>query len=333
MNGSTGRNNGEIMVSVYCLTYNHEQYIRCALDGFISQKTDFNYEVFVHDDASTDGTKKIIEEYAHQYPEIIKPIFQTENQYSKGVSIVDEILFPRMKGRYIAMCEGDDYWSDENKLQRQVDFLEGEKTYSACVHNTRVINCRTGAESLINDSSVDMDLAFDEVVREGNAQFQLSSLVCRREFFTVPKDMKAKDFGDYPLAIYLMFNGKIRYMKEIMSVYRLFAKGSWTSTHLLQPTYEMQVRTQSDLVDFLHDLLLYSNKNNIEKEYCKSIEKVYRCQTFNLLKMENKNKEILNSYRDIYNTLSIKEKFKIRYPLITSIIKKMKSIRRQELNE
>lgn len=114
----------EVVVSAYCLAYNHEKYIKSALEGFVSQKTDFKYEVFVHDDASTDKTADIINQYAKRYPNIIKPILQKENQYSKGVDISQEIIFPRMKGKYVAICEGDDYWCDNNKLQKQVDFLE-----------------------------------------------------------------------------------------------------------------------------------------------------------------------------------------------------------------
>ena len=114
----------EIVVSTYCLAYNHEKFIRDALEGFVSQKTNFRYEVLVHDDASTDGTARIIREYEEKYPDIIKPIYQKENQYSKGIDIVGTIITPRLKGTYIAICEGDDYWTDPEKLQRQVDILE-----------------------------------------------------------------------------------------------------------------------------------------------------------------------------------------------------------------
>ena len=114
----------EVVVSAYCLAYNHEKYIKSASEGFVSQKTDFKYEVFVHDDASTDKTADIINQYAKRYPNIIKPILQKENQYSKGVDISQEIIFPRMKGKYVAICEGDDYWCDNNKLQKQVNSLQ-----------------------------------------------------------------------------------------------------------------------------------------------------------------------------------------------------------------
>src|SRR5690606_25359461 len=100
-------------------------FIRQCLDGIFMQKCNFEYEILIHDDASTDDTQKIIKEYQQKYPEIIKPILQTENQYSKGVrGIMARFNFPRAKGKYIALCEGDDYWTDPLKLQKQIDFLE-----------------------------------------------------------------------------------------------------------------------------------------------------------------------------------------------------------------
>ena len=108
----------DIKLSIVCTAYNHEKYIRSALDGFVMQKTNFAFEAIVHDDASTDGTADIIREYAKKYPDIIVPIIQTENQHSKKVQITREIIFPMIKGKYIAFCEGDDYWTDPYKLQK-----------------------------------------------------------------------------------------------------------------------------------------------------------------------------------------------------------------------
>ena len=129
--------NDDVVVSVLCTAYNHEKYIRSALDGFVNQKTNFRYEVLINDDASTDHTAAIIAEYEAKHPDIIKPVYQTENQYSKGVSITKSILFPQSKGKYTAICEGDDYWCDENKLQKQVDFLESHQEYAACLRAVR----------------------------------------------------------------------------------------------------------------------------------------------------------------------------------------------------
>ena len=121
------------MVSICCITYNQEAYIRDALDGFIKQKTNFQWELLIHDDASTDRTAEIIREYAKRYPDRIFPILQTENQYSQGLTNISGTFnFPRARGKYIAMCEGDDYWTDETKLQRQVDFMEAHPGCSLC---------------------------------------------------------------------------------------------------------------------------------------------------------------------------------------------------------
>lgn len=119
----------ELLVSICCLTYNQEKYIRRCIEGFIMQQTDFEFEVLINDDASTDGTVKIIEEYAANYPDIIKPIYQKENQYSKGVPMNRSFNFPRANGEFIAICEGDDYWTDPNKLQKQVNFLRKEPEF------------------------------------------------------------------------------------------------------------------------------------------------------------------------------------------------------------
>ena len=109
------------MVSIICNTYNHEQYIAMAMEGFVNQKTNFEYEVLVHDDASTDNTAKIIREYVRKYPKLIKPIYQKENKYSCGVSISNEYKIPRAQGKYMALCEGDDYWLEEKKLKRHLE--------------------------------------------------------------------------------------------------------------------------------------------------------------------------------------------------------------------
>jgi len=127
-----------MLVSICTITYNHAKFIRQALDGFLMQETNFPFEVLIHDDASTDGTADIIREYAEKYPDIIKPIFQKENQYSKGVQISLTYNFPRVKGKYVALCEGDDYWTDPRKLQTQVDFLEANPEFSMCFHPVTV---------------------------------------------------------------------------------------------------------------------------------------------------------------------------------------------------
>ena len=139
------------IVSICCATYNHASFIRKALDGFLMQeppagvsKDESWYEILIHDDASTDGTTEIIKEYAAKYPNKIFPLYETENQYSKGhVADIDMYNYKRAKGRYIAYCEGDDYWTDVHKLQKQVDFMESHPEYSICMHGCSVYDTRT----------------------------------------------------------------------------------------------------------------------------------------------------------------------------------------------
>ena len=118
------------LVSICTLVYNQEKFLKQYLEGIFLQKTTFSFEILIHDDASTDNSENIIREYQALYPDIIKPIIQTENQYSKGVDINLTYNFPRVKGKYIAICEGDDYWTDPLKLQKQVDFLEAHPEQS-----------------------------------------------------------------------------------------------------------------------------------------------------------------------------------------------------------
>lgn len=222
--------NNDIMVSVICLAYNHEKYIRDTLDGFIMQKTDFKYEVLVHDDASTDNTADIIREYEAKYPDIIKPVYQTENQYSKGTPIIRTYLVPQVKGKYIAFCEGDDYWTDENKLQMQVDFLESNHDFIACTHNTVMQNQKNMEERLLY-STEDKEVTFEDVIQGGGKAYHTSSLICIASYYTSNLPQWAsmvKGCGDFPLSIYLTISGKVMRFGKVMSVYRYGTSGSWT---------------------------------------------------------------------------------------------------------
>ena len=125
----------EPMVSICCAAYNHAPYIAQALDSFLAQDVDFAIEVLVLDDASTDGTQEILRDYARRFPQVVKPLFETENQYSKGVAIDPTFNYPRARGRYIALCEGDDCWVDPLKLRRQVDYMQAHPDCTFCFTN------------------------------------------------------------------------------------------------------------------------------------------------------------------------------------------------------
>ena len=277
----------EAMVSICCLAYNHEPYIRDCLEGFVNQRTNFKYEVLIHDDASTDKTADIIREYEAKYPDIIKPIYQTENQYSKRVKITDTLNLPRAKGKYIAWCEGDDFWIDENKLQKQFDFMQAHPEYSACVHNSYRLNCKTGEKSLLSTFSEDRDLSLEDVVTNMSGFFQTSSVFIKKELAIIPKEFYGKDFSDYQRVIYLALNGKIRYFKDVMSVYRLFSSGSW-SEKLSNKTVEQIVEYYQNIIDVLTVIDQYTNEQHHEL-----FSKMTDRHTMNILVAEGKRFPIL----------------------------------------
>lgn len=221
-----------VKLSVYCLAYNHEKYIRDALEGFVNQITNFEFEVIVHDDASTDNTAKIIREYEDKYPNIIKPIYEKENQYSKGVNISKTICFPKMKGEYIAICEGDDYWCDRNKLQKQVDFLDANIDFSACAHCAKVLNCIDGTCEIFNKVENDYIMPIQDIIEWKDKKFLTASVVMRREYFVFPEKLNMGNVGDCPRALNLVINGKIMYFSDVMSVYRMYSSNSWTRNML-----------------------------------------------------------------------------------------------------
>ncbi|MBN1141174.1 MAG: glycosyltransferase [Deltaproteobacteria bacterium] len=138
-----GRWKGDLsrpVVSIACTAYNHAPFIEDALAGFLMQETDFPFEILIHDDASSDGTAEIIRRYARHYPNLFRPLFQTENQFSRGFKPNPEFNFSRARGVYIAVCEGDDYWTDPKKLQIQVDFLNSHPEYVISGHDAFVID-------------------------------------------------------------------------------------------------------------------------------------------------------------------------------------------------
>ena len=218
-------------VTVICLAYNHEAYIRDALEGFVRQKTDFPFEVLVHDDASTDGTAAIIREYAGLYPDIIRPVFQTENQHSKGVCITREILFPIVQGRYVALCEGDDFWTDPLKLSKQVAALEAHPELDICAH--RVVKMKNGKScGYSGPGGPERIIPVEKVIRGGGGFVATCSLMCRREAYLLDTPMRRELFFDYTLQIQGSLRGGMLYLPDCMAVYRRGVKGSWTSKNI-----------------------------------------------------------------------------------------------------
>ena len=219
----------DIKISIICNAYNHAKYIRDTLDGFVMQKTDFKFEILIHDDASTDETADIIREYEAKYPDIIKPIYQKENQYSKDVWITDVFQLRRSKGKYIALCEGDDYWTDPDKLQKQYDALESHPDVDICVHASTLINASDGSVNGTVDHGSEMTIIPVEKVIEGGGSFvSTNSILVRREILTERRKFVDVCPLDYTYQISGSLKGGMLYLPDNMSVYRVSVPGSWT---------------------------------------------------------------------------------------------------------
>lgn len=227
--------NDPLMVTIRCLTYNHEPYIRQCLEGFVMQKTNFRFEAIVHDDASTDGTAAIIREYAEKYPDIIKPIFETENQYSKRDGTLSRILDEYTHGKYVAKCEGDDYWIDPYKLQKQVDYLENHPECVYSCHRYYIYGEYTKEKYLMPNKYFDNQPDVSEFIFEQDYPFLqewiTKTLTCvyRRDAYDATIANRYKYYRDVHLVYYLLSKGKGVCHSFIGGVYRKNSNGIFGS--------------------------------------------------------------------------------------------------------
>jgi len=214
----------QILVSISCITYNHVAYIEQCIEGFLKQETNFKFEILIHDDASSDGTKEIIESYQKRYPEIIFPIYQIENQYSKGITKVNFTFnYPRCKGKYIALCEGDDYWTDPLKLQKQTDFLETNSEYNLCGHRASILKMNGDIIDSSNYVNKNDELTFEDVATT-RKNIPTSSLVFRNNL-NFPSWVYKVYGGDRALIFLNAQVGKIKILDFNASVYRIHEGG------------------------------------------------------------------------------------------------------------
>lgn len=207
------------VAGIFCFAYNQEKYIEDALEGFLIQETDFPFEILIQDDASTDNTASIIREYEAAYPRIIKPVYNTENQYSKEDRPCFS-NFSRSKGEYIAYCDGDDYWTDPLKLQKQVNFLNINHEYSMCSHNVRFV--WDGVEENSNYYGKSIEDADFKQILEGDWFIALNSLVFRKKYFLKGPDWYTRlRFGAHKaLVLMISAKGRNHHFSEAMAVKR-----------------------------------------------------------------------------------------------------------------
>jgi glycosyltransferase involved in cell wall biosynthesis len=224
-------------ITVLIITYNHEKYISQCLDGVLNQITKFSFEIVIHDDASTDNTQMLLKQYKKLYPSKIHLILQRKNLYQNGESIMSQYL-PYLKGKYIANCEGDDYWSDNSKLDKQIRFLELHPEYVACYHNVKTVD--ENGETYNRDSQVypfkNEHRVTKRSLRNLRLPSQTASLVYRNIWFGMSELMmddyiKCRGNGDHKIASLLSFYGKIYFLDDIMAIHRkiVLYGDSWTA--------------------------------------------------------------------------------------------------------
>lgn len=294
----------DILVSINCITYNQENYIADAIESFLMQKTNFKYEILIHDDASTDNTANIIREYQQKYPDVIKPIYQVENQYSKKVQ-VDKLNIQRAKGKYIAVCEGDDYWTDPYKLQKQFDYMEKHPECSLCIHAGYVVSAIDKKIIRKNrPAKYSRFISVEEIIERGGDFCVTNSMFYRSKFDQDRPDFfqMIPEITDYPLGIHLALQGTVYYIDEFLSAYRVGDSGSWSVRNFSR--LENKRKHYNKMGQFLDAVNIYT-----KLKYEDTILKTKNITEIFLLVEERKFREAKTGiYKDFYMKLGLRRK-------------------------
>lgn len=293
------------------ITYNHEKYIGQAIDSIIMQKVNFNYEIVIGEDCSTDKTREIILAYKKKFPDKIKLLLHEKNI---GAMQNQLMTLAACKGKYIALCEGDDYWSDPKKLQKQIDFLESHPDFAICHHRVLILNEETKEKKLSNDNKKEISDIYD--LAKGNYIYT-ASCVYRNQNYEFPEWFYKSPIGDFPLHLLNARLGKIKYFNDAMCVYRIHDGGSWEC----KPRNEMNQK----ILDYLEILICSDFDDDIKISFIKSYNRVLIDMIKKYDEFNSINARILNFikiYPEVFASLYITTINNIN-PVKTSFIRRV----------
>ncbi len=293
----------KVLISVILNAYNNEKTIQKALDSILTQKTDFDFEILVYDDASTDKTADIIKLYEKKYPEIIKPIYQTENQKSKGIDINKEYQYERAVGKYIAIAEADGYWTDDKKLQTQLDFLEHHPDIPMCAHSSIItFDKKSQKMQRLIISRKNCVLTFERILSIKNSFVPLNSIMYKANPSKDIMEFCSKYPYIYAGIVMAAINGGIIYISKPMSVCKKKGIESVADN-------ETKIEICRKLCDMLEDA---DRKTNFEFTESINLHKIE--QRFKILKIQKNYKEMkAKEYKTVFKKLPLNEKIRVRF--------------------
>jgi hypothetical protein len=216
------------VVSIWCITYNHANFIRDAIEGFLIQETTFPVEIFIHDDASTDGTADIVREYAAKYPQLFWTVLQKENQWSRGNGKILFNYLIQQRGVFIALCEGDDFWTSHDKLEAQVEYMRHNQSCSCCFHLASVIDERGNLTQDCSFKPQKTTYSLKECFTQLGKQYATNSIVFRRAALSDAPQWIMQNCNDALLELQLARHGSVDCVNRTMSCYRIHPHGIWS---------------------------------------------------------------------------------------------------------
>ena len=253
---SSWNDKDKIIVSVSVITFNHSNYIEKTLNSILNQKTSFRFEILIHDDASEDDTPNIIEKFRQNFPNIIFPIYQTENQYNffkKNISPnnppLNYVNFKRARGEFIAMCDGDDFWQNENKLELQVNEMNNYQNIDVSFHGLEIFNHKSdkSTEKLISKNNKIFNTKKIILFHHRLYTSTVTMMIRRRLVDILPQFYFKVPTEDFYLLLFGSKRGGALYIAKVLSTYNLFVPNSWSSKKRNPDHYLYNVRTLIDV--------------------------------------------------------------------------------------